>query len=57
MMIILYQNLVIQKSMNKPVISGSRQFKVVVPNTGGPSGRIQPSDTKVLRIQDILENC
>lgn len=54
MMIILYQNLVIQKSMNKPVVSESRQFKV---DTGGLSGRTQPSDTKLLRIQDILETC
>lgn len=28
-MIILYQDLVIQKSMDKPVISESRQFKVI----------------------------
>lgn len=54
MTIILYQNLVMQKSMNKPVISESRQFKV---DAGGPSGRTQSSDIKLVRIQDILENC
>lgn len=38
MMIMLYQNIVIQKSVSKLVISEGRRFKA---DTSGPSSRIQ----------------